>query len=535
MKRIISSLFALSVLALYAQSPGDEMFKRYEAFKKQAQKEYSDFRNEANQAYIQFMREAWERFSPQPAEEATPIPDPPVPPVDVPKDLDLNKIPPTITILHGDVYPAPPVVVQPVPVTPIPEIAEDDEEEEDIPEEDALPAPVPTPTPTPAPAPTPAPQPEPAPVAPAVKSGFSFSVFGTECRVRLDDKDRFKLSNAREDAVADTWQKLASPRYNNLIIDCLDLREELNLCDWAYFQLLEQLASDFLGKGTNEATVLQAYLFNQSGYKVRLARTQQEKLYLLVASDQVMFGRNYFVLDNEKFFIMQPTDEDMFIFNRKFPNEQRLSLNIGKEQHFAFRPSPVEKRESTGPKGITVNLSCNKNLIDFFDTYPQSYINNDPTTKWQFYANTPLSANIREVLYPSLKKAIQGLNEVDAVNVLLNFLQTAFVYGYDDEIWGGDRPFFPDETIFYPYSDCEDRAILFSRLVRDLTGLEAVLLYYPGHLASGVRFTQESPGATLTVNGKRYTYCEPTCSGYAPAGWLPDQYEGVSPTVVFLE
>ena len=140
MKRIISSLFALSVLALYAQSPGDEMFKRYEAFKKQAQKEYSDFRNEANQAYIQFMREAWERFSPQPAEEATPVPDPPVPPVDVPKDLDLNKIPPTITILHGDVYPAPPVVVQPVPVTPIPEIAEDDEEEEDIPEEDALPS-----------------------------------------------------------------------------------------------------------------------------------------------------------------------------------------------------------------------------------------------------------------------------------------------------------------------------------------------------------------------------------------------------------
>ena len=37
-------------------------------------------------------------------------------------------------------------------------------------------------------------------------------------------------------------------------------------------------------------------------------------------------------------------------------------------------------------------------------------------------------------------------------------------YGYDDEIWGKDRLFFADETIHYPFSDCEDRAILFSRL-----------------------------------------------------------------------
>ena len=34
--------------------------------------------------------------------------------------------------------------------------------------------------------------------------------------------------------------------------------------------------------------------------------------------------------------------------------------------------------------------------------------------------------------------------------------------------------------------NCEDRAILFTRIVRDLLGLKCILIYYPGHLASAV-------------------------------------------------
>ena len=34
--------------------------------------------------------------------------------------------------------------------------------------------------------------------------------------------------------------------------------------------------------------------------------------------------------------------------------------------------------------------------------------------------------------------------------------------------------------------NCEDRAILFTRIVRDLLGLKFILIYYPGHLASAV-------------------------------------------------
>ena len=154
-------------------------------------------------------------------------------------------------------------------------------------------------------------------------------------------------------------------------------------------------------------------------------------------------------------------------------------------------------------------------------------------TSWKFYANTPLSLIARDSMYPALKAAIEGMNDFQAVSVLLNFVQTAFVYGYDNEIWGGERVFFSDETLFYPYSDCEDRSILFSRLVRDLVGRPVVLLNYPNHLAAAVNFSGEVSGAYLNVDGKKFVVCDPTYIG-APVGLSMPSTEGATCKVIRL-
>ena len=86
------------------------------------------------------------------------------------------------------------------------------------------------------------------------------------------------------------------------------------------------------------------------------------------------------------------------------------------------------------------------------------------------YANTPMSEDVKRQIYPDLKAAINGCDQLTAVNKLLNFVQTGFEYEYDDKVWGGDRAFFAEESLYYPYCDCEDRSILFTRLVRDLLG-----------------------------------------------------------------
>jgi hypothetical protein len=98
-------------------------------------------------------------------------------------------------------------------------------------------------------------------------------------------------------------------------------------------------------------------------------------------------------------------------------------------------------------------------------------------------------------------------------------VQTGLVYEYDDKVWGGDRPFFAEESLYYDYADCEDRSILFTKLVRDLVGLDAALLYIPGHLLAAVRFNEPVNGKYITIGGEKFIICEPTCLNGASVGW----------------
>ena len=127
----------------------------------------------------------------------------------------------------------------------------------------------------------------------------------------------------------------------------------------------------------------------------------------------------------------------------------------------------------------------------------------------KYYAETPLSETVKETLYPALKEAISGKSQIDAVNTILHFVQTAFSYKTDGEVWGKERSFFADETVYYPYCDCEDRAILYSVLVRDLIGLDVVLLYYPGHLAAATN-VEEGSGEYYEIDGRKFFVTDPT-------------------------
>ena len=145
-----------------------------------------------------------------------------------------------------------------------------------------------------------------------------------------------------------------------------------------------------------------------------------------------------------------------------------------------------------------------------------------------------MSKEVKARLYPALHESISGKSETEAANLLLHFVQTAFEYEYDDKLWGGDRVFFAEETLYYKYSDCEDRSILFAHLVKDLLGLDVVLLYYPGHLATAVKFTNYSKGDYLNVDSDRYTVCDPTYIN-APIGKSMPQFVNSSVTVIRLK
>ena len=492
----IALLLLLSICFFTGKAQDRDLKAEYEAFRNKAQKEYNDFRDKANAEYVQFMSEAWKSYNSMPAVPAPKIPDFPNPPVTIP-EKENEKVPENKPLPFEKVITPPPVIQeQPKPIAPVPVIEQPKSSEK----------------------------------------WFSFTVFGTDCKVRLSDANKFSLKDSKEKTIAGAWQRLSQPEYNNLIRDCLGLRDSLNLCDWAYLEMLQQLSSDFLGKNTNEAALLSAFLYNQSGYKIRLARSEAaNRLYFMIASQHLIFGMNYYTLANEKFYPINCSEKSLNIFDRAFPNETALSLTIGKEQYFAMNYSDKKTYTAKRYPQVTVTVSANKNLMEFFNTYPRSYINSDPTTMWTFYANTPLSQHIKDVLYPVLQDAIQGKSEQDAANIIINFVQTVFGYQTDDIQFGYERPFFSDENFFYPYNNCKDRAILYANIIRDLMGLKVVFLYYPGHLATAVQFKESTiPGDYLIVNGARYLVCDPTYIGANIGRTMPGM-DNTKAQVVFLE
>ena len=171
---------------------------------------------------------------------------------------------------------------------------------------------------------------------------------------------------------------------------------------------------------------------------------------------------------------------------------------------------------------FSFSVRLNKNLINFYDTYPTSTLNHDFMTRWAMYANAPMAEEVTKDLYPQMKAKLKGLSNLEAMERLLNWVQTGFVYKYDNEVWGDDRAFFGEETLFYPYCGCEDRSILLSHLVRELLGLDTVLIYYPGHLAMAVDLAEASDGDYVQLDGRRFTVCDPTYIGARVGKTMPN-------------
>ena len=484
----------VSSISAFAQSSFEEFQKqhqqRFQQFKDDQQRKFDEFRKEKNQKYAEFLKEKWEIFDAQPKEE--PISEAPVPPV---------------------VYEEP----------------------------------TPTPTPTPQPQPTPIlvedepivipePEPQPEPIVPIVPQEdlnyrpIKIAFFGSSVEIRFPKSDNFKINNISDNDLAQAWELLMNEQYDVVISDALKVRSELNLCDWAYIEMLQLITEKAYGKGTNEASFMQAYILVQSGYKIRLAHSEQ-KMYMLVASQHSILDMSYFVIDNEKFYPLNCKEDELYISEATFDSEKPLSLHITSEQKLQYESTPI--RTLTSKNKVSAQVCTNMNLIDFYNTYPSSYINEDFGTRWAAYANTPFDVRIQQKLYPQLKASINGKSQWEAVNILLNWVQTAFTYEYDDKVWGEDRAFFPEETLYYPYCDCEDRSILFSRIVRDLLNLDVVLLYYPGHLATAVHFTDDANGDYLYVNNQRYIVCDPTYIG-APVGATMPGMDNQTAKVIIL-
>lgn len=444
-------------------------------------KEFDEYRKRKSREFEEYLSNHWaERIQMEPIPRPT-KPDPVNPPV-VPEE-DVNPLPDNpVAIPEPDVKP---------PVTPEP----------------IKPEPIPLPIPEQRPANT-----------------MQVKLFGMILDVAMTDDMRFSMKAITPEAFKKAIKILDTDKYTPLFEDFARYSEDLHLNGWARMCLSKAIADRLLGEGSNEAVVLQAYFMAMMGYDVKPVCINNHHLAIMFASNIPLCGITY-IMDKEK----------RYYISEALPNGTRITtpdsqykggtcaIDYGHATQMQLDNIRTQPKEfqSAVDKDVRVEVSVNKSLMLYYESLPSFQ-------DVGFYAREPMETILAQQLLPTLRGAISGLSEQDAANLLIHFVQTAFEYKSDSLQFGYEKPFFKEELFYHRYSDCEDRAILYAGLVKTLLGLDVVLIYYPGHMCTAVKFKENIKGDYTTKDNQKYIICDP-CFIPANIGRCMPKYQNVKP------
>ena len=303
------------------------------------------------------------------------------------------------------------------------------------------------------------------------------------------------------------------------------IAKNLNLNDFGYY-LLVQKASQQLFKNLNDQVLYTWVSLLRSGLDVK-AGYNQNTILLLMNLDNPLYNTNFIGINGTSYYLLPfPGQEQNF--------KSLKTYNAG----YPGKISPVSIRMKELP---TLSNKPDKHLYVFhhdtirvdINLFLVEYLGNYPACGLKLYFNTPFSERALTSLDRKIKPLLSGKSEIEKVNTLLSFIQKSFPYKTDQEQFGREKYMFCDEAVYYPYTDCDDRSVLFARLVKHYTGLEAVGLDYPEHVSVGVKLTNQIKGDYVVYNNSRYFICDPTYIG-ARAGMAMDEMKTVKPEVILI-
>lgn len=494
MKKIISAIafvcFVLSSFSLFAQTEEEleAMRQDFENYKKQEEENFRKYVEEQDKAFAEFLKRDWEKFELFKGNEVGRVPGPDKIPEYKPNmNVSVDKPIPTLESRDDEtptVSEKPPFVMEQKPLTA------------------KLPVNV--------------------VIKPNVKRKTAvFDYYGKEISLLYDPELHQNPGTENgPNVISAYFDALSKADYFYLIENLFQTQRKLNLNDWGYLLLVENL-SEKVCVTEKEQVLFQWFILLKSGYKTKLAYYNDD-ISLLIPTESALYGLPYLRIEGDQYYVLNENMKHIHTYNKDYPGAER-TFDIHMTQtpnlplKLAFREFQVN--------GQNVKVAYNANMKAFYNAFPQSEIS--------VFFHSAMSPITRESLLNYFEKAIAGKNEVEAVNIILNFVQTQFDYQTDQEQFGVEKFFFPDELFMYEAADCEDRSVLFSYLVSELTGLQVVGLDYPGHIATAVKFNGLVKGRFVEYEGKRFTICDPTFIG-APVGACMPQYENSQAVVVPL-
>ena len=313
----------------------------------------------------------------------------------------------------------------------------------------------------------------------------------------------------------------SSEGMDEIISQLNTFRNTYHLNDWAFIQIT-QIAAKQSFETSNTQILFVWYILMKSGFKAKTGYSGND-IFLLITSFQEIFNTNTVTIDGEQFYDINSIGNKkfgkIFIHDGVFPGTKRISMKI--DDLPIFKNQKIIHEINFNGDNFTIDL--NSALIDFFNDYPHCDLD--------IYFNTPLSSNAINSLDPILKPLLDGKSEKEKVTILLKFIHESFAYQLDEIQFRREKYMFPDEVLKYPYSDCEDRAVLFAKLVILYTKLTPLGLNYPGHVSVAINLKTDSNVDYIQHYDEKYVVCDPTYIK-AGIGLLPEFYTGIQPQLI---
>jgi len=334
--------------------------------------------------------------------------------------------------------------------------------------------------------------------------------------------DAITLTGVNEKAVTSALESLYTADYKPLLDDLRTLRSCDLGNDWALYLIIKQISESFVNR--DESVVMRQFLLNMLGMRARVARVAEtNRLTLMIAPSVPLYGCLYITEGGTRFYDVEATKPFSFFMCSKEAPDAKKKIDMGMT-YMPRMARDYKKSIRTAPRHATsVTVPVPQQKMNFYHSIPQC--------EYSVYATAQVDDVFAYSLLQPLRKAIEGKDEKTAANLLLDFCQNGFEYATDPEQFGYEKPFFVEELFHYPKCDCEDRSILYRYLVKSLLNLDVVLVDYPNHIATAVKFKGDYPGDHIIIDGQRYLVCDPTYMG-ASIGMAMPQFKTVAANVL---
>ncbi|MHC1777554.1 MAG: hypothetical protein AB9834_19305 [Lentimicrobium sp.] len=462
LKNILCALFIMISLIistsgqLFGQVEDTTFTKEFNAFNKQINQEFNAFISHNDSVFILFLMNSWKEFE----SKQNPMPVSPKP-VEQPK----YHSPETNKLQQDSVTPE---IYNDPGISP--------NKENPIPQKDAS---------------------ENAPM------GNSFSFYGNRIALPISNGRLPSLASVTRQGIVDFFKASRSELLEEITKSLKEKSDKAKLNDWGFASMLLQAAQTYYFN-VNEQLLFCWVAMLQSGYNVKVGYSIN-RIYLLIPADVQLYTMSY-TIGNRDYYVLGPgsvpsESEKVFIYEGDYPDSKSdFSFRLTESPRFDY-----QETQRTLYYEKTLNLKLNRNLLDFYQNYPPCDL--------AVYFSTPVSGYAMQQLDEFFLPLLKGKTETEQVAVLLDFMHRAIRYKIDQVQFGKERYLFPDETLFYPAADCEDRSALFARLINRYTKLDAIGLCYPMHVSVAVNLPSCEGEDYVMFRNKRFYHCDPTYLG----------------------